>query len=144
MAKKIHLVTKDSLIAMLAEADQEKQIKIVGRALVAILAFQTASEQEAKVASEDNGVGFSGLDAKAATLTANSFQARGTLVQWQLEQWLRDYRGAPRITKYWKQLNRIAIEKRIRCIEQQLQQLADEDQQRDVLVAERLQLIDSL
>lgn len=110
--KKVVLVSKESLKKMLDEADRPKQIRIVGRALVAIFQRQTESERNHNSADVNNTIGFSGPDAKSGSLTAKSYLAHGTLQDWQLDRWIRiDRTGFPRICKYHSQLNEIAIAK---------------------------------
>lgn len=105
------IVTKASLIALLADADNAKTIAIVGRALWALFQYQTRSEQSSNDTQVWNSVGFSSSDARSGSLTAKYWKKHGTLLDWQLDRWTRDFRGAPRITKYHRQLNAIAIEK---------------------------------
>lgn len=108
------IVTKDSLLAMLNAANEEKQGQIIGRALVAIFNRQTASEQSADHTQEDNGIGFAGCDAKTGSLSAKSFIKHNRLQPWVIEKWMAPSRGYPRICKYAKQLNEIAEEKQVR------------------------------
>lgn len=111
--RKIEIVTRDSLIQMLNDASEEKRQQIVGRALVAIFNKQTFSEKSSNLTNHDNMLGFSSADAKTGSLTAKFFLAHKRLDQWQMDLWLRDFRGHPRITKYARQLNLIAIENRL-------------------------------
>jgi len=108
------LVTKDSLNQMLMQADNAKRIHIIGRALVGLFERQTAAEQSSDVTTNDNGIGFASSDARTGSLTAKSYIARQNLVQWQIDQWMRPSHGYPRICKYARQLNEIAVEKRQR------------------------------
>ena len=110
------IVTKDSLTQMLVQAEPAKRVHIIGRALVALFERQTASEQSALSTTNENGVGFASSDAKSGSLTAKSYIARQNLVQWQVDQWMRPSRGYPRICKYARQLNEIAVEKRQRAL----------------------------
>jgi hypothetical protein len=103
------IVTRDSLKQMLVTATPERQIQIIGRALVRIFEGQTAAEKAANTTDVDNGIGFSGADAKAGTLTAKYFLKHKTLLQWQVTKWMQhSAEGYPRICKYHKQLNAIA------------------------------------
>ena len=104
------LVTRDSLRDLV----ERKPTETVGRALVAIFrAGQTEDERAGNVTSVLNGVGFSGSDARSASITAKYFIKHGTLLDWQVEQWTRlASNGYPRICKYAKQLNEIATAKR--------------------------------
>lgn len=113
------IVTKDSLLAMLNAADDAKKGQIIGRALVAIFKRQTAAEQSADHTQEDNGIGFAGCDAKTGSLSAKSFIKWNTLQPWVIEKWMAQSRGYPRICKYAKQLNEIALEKQERLTNKQ-------------------------
>lgn len=110
------IVTKDSLNQMLVQADPAKRVHIIGRALVALFERQTAAEQSSDATHNDNGIGFASSDARTGSLTAKSYIARQNLVQWQVDQWMRQSRGYPRICKYARQLNEIAVEKRQRAL----------------------------
>lgn len=103
------IVTKQSLQEMLDKQNQEYVAKVVGRALVALMQYQTASERSSNSTEERNGIGFTGADAMSATLTAKSFIKHGTLAEWQVEKWTKKEKsGYSRLTKYHKQLNMIA------------------------------------
>lgn len=115
MAKQPAIVTKQSLAAMLHAAPTvERQAQIIGRALVALFDRQTASEQSANTTDQNNNIGFAGCDALSGSLTAKSFIKRGTLESWQVQKWMQVSRGYPRICKYARQLNEIALEKAAR------------------------------
>jgi len=105
------IVTRDTLRSMLNVADTERKVQIIGRALVRIFEGQTAAEKVQNDTTEDNGIGFSGADAKAGTLTAKYFLKHRNLLDWQLEKWMALSGGYPRICKYHKQLNAIAEKK---------------------------------
>lgn len=97
---------------MLTTLDRQRQIKIVGRALVALFNRQTDDEKDVNDTREHNSVGFSGSDGKSGSLTAKYFLKYGTLLDWQVDKWLKPARnGMPRICKYHKQLNDIATAK---------------------------------
>ena len=104
------IVTRESFMAMLA-AGRDRQIKVVGRALVALMNRQTEDEKTGLQTKHDNSRGFSAPDAKSGTLCARYFLKHGTLQDWQFANWMRDERGIPRIAKYSRQLNEIALEK---------------------------------
>jgi hypothetical protein len=111
MAKAI--VTRESLQEMLDTADQQKLARIVGRALVVLFKNQTRDEQLANSTNKDNGIGFTGADAHSGSITAKYFMKHGTLLDWQVERWTRPAAsGFSRLTKYHKQLNEAALEKR--------------------------------
>ena len=107
------IVTRESLIRMLNEADMVKRGHIVGRAMVALFNRQTASEQHSNTTLQSNGVGFSGSDSIIGSLTAKSYLKNHTLAPWQIEQWTKPMsNGFPKLCKYVRQLNEIAQEKR--------------------------------
>lgn len=110
--KKIKLVTRESLTEMIGAATIEKKIKIVGRALVVILAHQTREERSSHKTSEHNSVGFTAMDAVSGTRAANAY-IHGYFSSRHLDEWIRPLNGAPRIAKYHRQLNVAALEKRI-------------------------------
>jgi hypothetical protein len=92
---------------------ERKPTETVGRALVAIFrAGQTEDERAGNTTDVLNGVGFSGADARSASITAKYFIKHGTLQDWQVEQWTKPAKnGYPRLCKYVKQLNAIAESK---------------------------------
>jgi hypothetical protein len=98
-------VTRESLVALL----ERKPEVVVGRALVALFRKQTDSEKVGNQAEQDNGVGFSGADARSGSITAKYYLKHGKLLDWQVEQWTKSAKnGYPRLCKYVKQLNAIA------------------------------------
>lgn len=106
------IVTRDSLRTMLQNPNRKYVETVIGRALVALLQRQTADEQRANDTREHNGVGFSGCDGRSGTLTAKSFIKNGGLLDWQIGRWTKLAKnGYPRLCKYAKQLNEIALEK---------------------------------
>ncbi len=109
------LVTKQSMIDMINVADATKKMHIVGRALVAIYDNQTSQEQSQDSTIEHNGVGFNGADADWGSRSARFYKERGFLGQKSVDSWLKPTKGAggaPKITKYWKQLNVAANNKK--------------------------------
>lgn len=106
------IVTRESLQKMLDDGDIAKVERVVGRALMAIFEYQTADEKQTNATKEHNNVGFSGPDAKSGSLTAKSFRRNGKLELWQIQKWTKKgENGYSRLTKYWNQLNHIAIAK---------------------------------
>jgi hypothetical protein len=86
---------------------------MVGRALVQIFKRQTDHEQRVNDTNVWNDIGFSASDAYSGSICAKTFMKRGALIDFQLEKWLKPTQhGYPRITKYWKQLNEIAQNKK--------------------------------
>lgn len=106
------LVTKQSLTDMLAAADDAKKVRIVGRALVALFNMQTESERQGDATTNHNGVGFTSCDGRTGSLSAKFFIKHGTLAAWQVKLWTdHTANGFPRICKYSRQLNDIAVER---------------------------------
>jgi hypothetical protein len=105
------IVSKESLAAMLA--DPAKRSKVIGRALVALLARQVDDEQVSADTRYHNGIGFAPCDAYSGTLTAKYFRRHGSLLDWQVDKWMQPSgaSGNPRLLKYSRQLNEIANEK---------------------------------
>ena len=107
-----HIVTKESLQAMIQKATPDMQKQIVGRALVVLFERQTEHEKSSNTTNVDNGVGFTGADGKSGVISAKTFLKNKTLLDWQLERWLKVQKsGHYRITKYWKQLDDAAQKK---------------------------------
>jgi hypothetical protein len=106
------LVTQQSLIALVCNDNKSIAYTAVGRALVALHERQTLDEQVNNGTVELNGVGFTGADAHAGSLTAKYFIRHKTLTDWQYAMWVKSNKhGIPRIAKYWKQLNDVAVQK---------------------------------
>lgn len=106
------LVTRESLEALLADDRGHEFVQhVVGRALVALFDRQTKDEQATDDTHEWNTVGFSGADARSGSITAKTYLKNGRLLDWQVDAWTRDFRGRPRLCKYHKQLNDIAVKK---------------------------------
>ena len=107
------IVTKDSMIRMLADPRPEYRVRVVGKALVAIFNRQTEAEKNSNDTRDANNIGFSGADGYQGCMSAKYFLKHGTLQDWVMDKWLKPTgkTGYPRIAKYWKQLNEIANEK---------------------------------
>lgn len=104
------IVTKASLANLLNNPG--RRVDVIGRALVALLAKQTTSEQASNHTEINNNIGFGGCDAKAGSLSAKFYIKYGTLLDWQVARWMKPTKdGFPRLCKYHKQLNEIAIAK---------------------------------
>lgn len=106
------LVTRASLLELLK--DEKKRPHVIGRALVALFANQTRTEQAANHTQLHNEIGFSGADARDGSITAKYYIKHKTLLPWQVDNWMKDFRGFPRITKYTRQLNQAAAAKAAR------------------------------
>lgn len=102
-------VTRESITAMLNNPNPKYVEAVIGRALVALLNNQTADEQAMATTNEDNGIGFTGGDAYGGTLTAKYYIKHKSLLDWQVEKWLKvGANGFPRLAKYHAQLNAVA------------------------------------
>ncbi len=107
------IVTRDSIAKALRNPNPKYVHAFIGRALLALLDRQTEDEKRAADTRVWNAVGFSSADAKAGTLTAKFYAKHGCLLEWQVRKWSKPARsGYPRLAKYHKQLNEIALEKR--------------------------------
>jgi hypothetical protein len=107
------IVTKDSLQNMLNNPNPVYVMHVIGRALVALFAYQTGDEQKTNNTKEYNNVGFTGADGKGGSLTAKSYMKHGKLEPWQVERWTkRGKNGYSRLCKYHNQLNYIAEQKK--------------------------------
>jgi hypothetical protein len=107
------IVTRDSLAKMLSNPNRKYVEAVIGRALLSLLDRQTEDEKRAADTRVWNAVGFSGADARSGTLTAKFYAKHGCLLDWQVNKWTKPAsNGYPRLCKYHKQLNEIALEKR--------------------------------
>mgnify|MGYP006914134411 FL=1 len=98
---------------MLNTGDDNTRKVVIGRALKALFNKQTEDERQINDTHNTNNVGFSQADAKKGSITAKYFIKHGTLLDWQVDVWMAPTRnGLPRIVKYVRQLNDIAIDKR--------------------------------
>lgn len=99
--------TKSEIATLLMTND-----KAIGRALVALNNRQTHLEQSAQATLLDNGIGFSGADARIGTSMAQFFVKFGYLSAKQIAFWRKpNKRGTPRIVKYSGQLLEVANSK---------------------------------
>ena len=105
------VVTKESLNTMLQHENPNYIKHVIGRALVAIFKRQTENEKISNSTTVHNNIGFAGCDARSGSLTAKYFLKHNNLLDWQVDLWVKDWRGYPRICKYWKQLNEISESK---------------------------------
>jgi hypothetical protein len=105
------IVTKQSLIELLK--DEGKQQHVIGRALMALVQYQTQAERTAACTFLHNNVGFTSADAYVGTLTANFYHKHHYLMPWMVRKWMKPMsNGTPRVAKYWKQLNSIAEQRK--------------------------------
>lgn len=104
--EKQQIVTKD----WLKQKIQEDASRVIGRALVALFRLQTADERTNNLTKFHNGVGFSANDARLGCIGAKYFMKHGKLSEGLVKGWIKlDKHGYPRIVKYVRQLNSIAI-----------------------------------
>jgi len=106
------IVTRESITEMLNNPNPRYVQTVIGRALVALLKRQTASERNSNSTNEHNAVGFSSVDARSGSLTAKYWMKHNKLEDWMVNQWTRPYRGHPRLSKYHRQLDEIAESKK--------------------------------
>ena len=105
------VVTRDTLRTMLNNPNRKYVETVVGRGLAALLKRQTADEQRSNDTRVWNAIGFSGADARSGSLTAKTWIGKGRLEDWQIAKWTKLAKnGYPRLCKYAKQLNEIALE----------------------------------
>ena len=104
-------VTRDSLAALLGREDI--RVHVIGRALRVLMDRQTEDERKSNSTHHSNNRGFASCDAKQGTLTAKTYIKRGTLLDFQVEFWMKPGKsGYPRICKYHAQLNEAAEQKK--------------------------------
>jgi hypothetical protein len=105
-------VTHKTVEALLTDERGHEFIQhVVGRACVVLFNRQTTSEKASNDASVLNFEGFSGPDARQGSLTAKYYLRHKKLLDWQVDMWTKEWRGRPRLAKYWKQLNEAAESK---------------------------------
>lgn len=115
------IVTKDSLQALLNKGGAVT-MHAVGRALVVLYDNQLQDEKNASTTIVNNGIGFTGADARKGSIAARTYLKYKQLQPWQVEMWLqKNSKGYSRIAKYHRQLNIAAEAKAVR------NQLIDED-----------------
>lgn len=103
--------TKDAIQTLLMRTD-DVGMHAVGRAIVALDNEQTESERQTKEVLRNNQKGFTPADAYMGTSMAAWYTENKFLSKKQLEYWRKpNAQGIPRICKYWKQLQKIAMEK---------------------------------
>lgn len=107
-----NIVTRASLLQLLN--DEAKRQHVIGRALVVLFEHQTRTEQAANHTQVHNFIGFSSSDARDGSITAKYYIKHKALLPWQIDNWMKDFRGFPRIAKYWKQLDAAAQARRAR------------------------------
>ncbi len=106
-------ITRQWMVDYINKAKPERVNTMVGRALVGIFRRQTDHEKATNTTKVHNNIGFTGADAYSGSMSAKSFMERGTLMDWQVERWIKpNKRGVPRIAKYHAQLNDIAVNRR--------------------------------
>lgn len=103
-----HIVTRKFIADKLANPNPEYVMHFVGRALLVLLARQTEDEKAANTTSHTNARGFSQSDARSGTLSAKYYSKHKRLEDWMISNWVKPWRGQPRIAKYWVQLDEAA------------------------------------
>jgi hypothetical protein len=107
------IVTRDSIKEALNNPNKEFLAAYIGRALVVLFNNQTEDERRSDSTNKDNGIGFTGADAYSGSLTAKYYLKHKTLLDWQIEKWMKEGKsGYPRLAKYHSQLNTAAEAKR--------------------------------
>lgn len=107
--KAIKIVTKDYLRDRLNKPDGNQ---VLGRALLRIYERQTLDEICSNETVEKNNQGFTMFDAKLGTIAAVAFKTRGVVPKHLAAVWMRpDKTGYPRICRYVRQLNEVAVAK---------------------------------
>jgi hypothetical protein len=103
------MVTKEYITGYFNTHTEQQNARFIGRALVVIFNNQTEEEKRASDVREDNGIGFTGADGHSGCITAKYFLKHGTLLDWQVDRWMKkNAKGTPRISKYWRQLDAAA------------------------------------
>lgn len=108
------IITKEKLVRWLVNGTHTKSpLKVMEWVIFHINSLQEPAEQQRKETAFDNGVGWTQGDARVGTLTAEAIAKYGAMQEWQLKMWASlNSKGEPRLAKYHKQLNDIAINKR--------------------------------
>lgn len=103
-----HIVTRKFIAEKLANPNPEYVMHFIGRALVVLLDRQTADEKQSATTNHTNNRGFSQSDARSGTLSAKYYLKNKRLEDWQINNWIKPWKGQPRIAKYWVQLDEAA------------------------------------
>lgn len=104
------LVTREFLVEQIAKHGAER---IIGRCLVEIYKRQTDEEKSTEQTRFNNGIGFSGVDARVGSIAALYYMHHNTLQPWMVKVWSKvTSTGFPKICKYSNQLNQIANAKK--------------------------------
>lgn len=104
------IITRDSFNKMLET--HLKKDQVIGRALVVLFNRQNQDERQNNTTQHLNLRGFTPGDARSGCITAKYFIKHKTLLDWQIERWMKkNDKGIPRIAKYWAQLDEAAREK---------------------------------
>ena len=111
MSKEV-IVTRDWITNYIFDQPAHKVERMIGRALVGLFKRQTEDEAKCNDTKFVNNVGFSGSDARSGSLTAKYYMKHKRLEEWQVKKWIRlGKNGHPRIARYHRQLNEIALER---------------------------------
>ncbi len=100
-------MNKQDIVKLLTSND-----RAIVRAVIVLNDRQTADEQLHEATTHNNGIGFTGADARMGTSMAQFFAKRGYLTEKQIAYWKKPNKnGVWRICKYASQLLQIANEK---------------------------------
>ena len=103
------IITREWMCNYIATRSPKQVEQMVGRALVHLFNRQTQDEKATDDVRHHNMIGFTPADAKSGSISAKTFIKRKTLLDWQVERWVKpNVRGIPRIAKYHAQLNQEA------------------------------------
>ncbi|MBS49876.1 MAG: hypothetical protein CMN60_21125 [Sphingobium sp.] len=109
MAVKHTIISRESMALVLSEKGTNYVSVYIGKALVNLYNRQTEDEKEAATTVEHNGRGFTSFDSFIGTQHAEYFLKYRTLTPGQVRYWTKEVSGAPRICRYARQLNEIAV-----------------------------------
>lgn len=106
-----HIVTRTRIFEMLQNPNPTYVMHVIGRALVVLFKRQTSDEQAVLQTTHTNHRGFAQNDAKSGSMCALYYIKHNRLEPWMVRTWTQDWKGQPRISKYWKQLDEAASQR---------------------------------
>lgn len=109
MAVKHTIISRESMALVLSTKGTNYVAAYIGKTLVNLYNRQTEDEKEAATTVEHNGRGFTSFDSYIGTQHAEYFLKYRTLTPGQVRYWTKEVNGAPRICRYARQLNEIAV-----------------------------------
>ena len=106
------IVTKSWIVQYIKEKPAELAKAMVGRALWRLWRRQTADEQQDKRTKHRNARGFNAFDAVPGSYAGQYYAKHGTITNQMFKEWTapRGRGGYPKICRYTRQLNEIALE----------------------------------